>query len=91
MIATTKNQISVSKGNNMKFAVGVMILSIFALLAVSPVSSSYFDDGVMVTDTIASSYSISDSNNQETFSVLPILLTIGIVGLVAVRRDSSNR
>ncbi len=74
----------------MKFAVGVMILSIFVLFLANPVNSSYFDDGVVGTDATSSSYSVSDSNNQETFSALPILLTIGFVGLVAGRRNSSK-
>lgn len=72
----------------MKIAVSVMTFLIFAFLIASPVGSSYFDDSVMDPDTTVKPYSISDTNNHEASSALLLLLTIGLIGLVAVRKDS---
>ncbi len=91
MMATLENLINGNRGNNMKFAAGVIILSIFVILVASPVSSSHFADSIVVTDTTVSSPSNPDPNDQKTSKTFPLLLSIGFLGLIAVRRDTSDK
>ena len=74
----------------MKITVGVTILSIFFFLLASPVGSSHFSDSFEVIDTTQSTPSNPDSNDQET-STFPILISMSVLGLVAVRRSTSDK
>ncbi len=74
----------------MKIAVGVIILLIFVILVASPVSSSHFADTIVVADITESSTSNPDSNDQET-STFPILISMSLLGFVAVRRPNSDK
>lgn len=74
----------------MKIAVGVIILSIFVLLVASPVGSSHFEDTIVLTDANVSSRSNPDSNDQGISKMFPVLISMSFLGLVAVRRNTSN-
>lgn len=91
MNATLEIQINGNRGNNMKIVVGVIILSIFVFLIASPVGSSYFEDANVVTDAYESSPSNPDPSDQETSKGFPILVAMSFLGLVAVRRPTSDK
>ena len=90
MIATLDNPMNNNIGDNMKLAVGIIILSIFVIFVASPVNSIHYADSVEVSDTTESSPSKPDSNNQEP-SIYPILLAMSFLGLVTVRRPKPDK
>jgi len=63
----------------MKIAVGVIILSMFVFLVAIPVSSSDFEDSIVVTDANESSPAKPDSNDQETSETFPILIAMNFL------------
>jgi hypothetical protein len=75
----------------MKMTVAAIILSTFVFFLASSVSSNYIADSIVVTDANESAPTQPDSDDQETSKTFPILLSMSVLGLAAVRRPPPGK